>query len=702
MRLRAKLQFGILATLLLQMAVTGTFTVTTFLRTTRKAMESDLQADWNRARSYVEELKHSLTTELYQLSFFLQEEQTAEASPERLREMMKYFISLTSADRIVLVDDPQTVVVDERAGISVTAGDLPMSYVHAADFRFPRNRFVTVKDANAVVHLYLVTGTTIALPGGATRHLYLVTNVDKGMTEAIWEKTGTEVAFYVGEIPVASSSGGEADLAGAPAHASAAGPDDASSSLLSRPLSPDSTDTISLVAFRSLLAERVYIRSVLITYLTAFLVTLAASLFIAAGMTGLIVSPFTRLSQWLHRYMDSGEVRPLTIRTRDEVGFLAGAFHGMVSTLIQEKSVIGDQLEQISLLHAYNERVMDSIQAGIVVTDAMGTIEFCNSYFTALVKRTAASLQATRLRDVMESSFTLRGSAHVGDAFGVEADAVVEGLKLRRPEDGERHFTGKISTIALSGSRRGSLLVLEDITAAERLWARMTIADKVTSLGLLSAGMAHEINNPLGAILSHVNYLKAVEHESDKLDSLAWIETETNRIVAIIRRIRAYSAPGPRQDSFADLNVATVDTLNVLRFTLEKRSLHLTMDLGERLDPVVCPPDELKQVVLNIMLNACEACADGGSIRVGTRADGAGRAYLTVADDGVGIDPVEMKNIFDPFFTTKGAGQGNGLGLSICFAIVRRTGGDIRVASAPGKGTEVEVMLRVHERTDRG
>ena len=87
---------------------------------------------------------------------------------------------------------------------------------------------------------------------------------------------------------------------------------------------------------------------------------------------------------------------------------------------------------------------------------------------------------------------------------------------------------------------------------------------------------------------------------------------------------------------------------------------------------------------------------------MGTRADGTGRAYLTVTDDGVGIDPAEMKNIFDPFFTTKGARQGNGLGLSICYAIVKRTGGDIRVASTPGKGTEVEVMLRVHERTDRG
>ena len=114
------------------------------------------------------------------------------------------------------------------------------------------------------------------------------------------------------------------------------------------------------MAFRSLLAQRLYVRSVLLSYLTAFLVTLAASLFLAAGFTSLTVSPFTRLSQWLHRYMDSGEVGKLDIRSRDEIGFLAGAFHGMVSTLIEEKRMIGDQLEQISaperLQRAHHER----------------------------------------------------------------------------------------------------------------------------------------------------------------------------------------------------------------------------------------------------------------------------------------------------------------------------------------------------------
>ncbi len=142
----------------------------------------------------------------------------------------------------------------------------------------------------------------------------------------------------------------------------------------------------------------------------------------------------------------------------------------------------------------------------------------------------------------------------------------------------------------------------------------MTVADRVTSLGILSAGMAHEINNPLGTILSHVNYLKAVEKEGDKLDSISWIESEANRIAAIIRRIRVYSAPGAPRDAHADLNRVVQETVEVLRFTLGRKKLSLTMDLADGLENVVCPADELKQVVLNILLNACEACAEDGAI----------------------------------------------------------------------------------------
>jgi PAS domain S-box-containing protein len=397
--------------------------------------------------------------------------------------------------------------------------------------------------------------------------------------------------------------------------------------------------------------------------------------------------------------METGEVGELAIRTRDEVGFLAEAFHSMVSTLIYEKRTISAQLEQISVLHANNESIMNSIRAGIIVMDTEGTVEFCNSYFIDLVGLGFAALRGRSVREVLEQSFVFASPLPPTLSYG--QDGRMEGLRRDHPGSEPQNFTLKVSPLPLTGGRIGSLVVLEDITASERFWARMTVADKITSLGVLSAGVAHEINNPLGSILSHVSYLKAVEHEKDKLDSLTWIETETNRIATLIRRIRAYSAPETSAAHSADLNAVAGATVDALRFLVAKRELHLFVELSENVGAVSCPTDELKQVALNILLNAVEACTNGGSITVRTSAEDKGRAVLAVTDDGAGIEPEHMKHIFDPFFSTKSAGLGSGLGLSICWAIVTRSGGEIRVRSTPGKGTTVEVVLSARERTNR-
>jgi signal transduction histidine kinase/HAMP domain-containing protein len=701
MQLRTKLLIGILATLLLQMAVMGGFTLTTFLSNARAALDADIRGDWERARGSVEELKHRLYTDLYQLAFILGEELGGQAA-DRAREVIRYFSSLTAADRIVLIEDPGALLADERSGIAGARAELPVAFLLPRDFRFPRIRFVSVKAVSGEARLFLVTGTAISRPDGPGWHLYLVTDVDATLVAGIQEKTGTEVAFYVGTQPAASSSTRE-PFPTSQQGARAMRMRDADLDVFSQTLSADLPEKVYLVAFRSLLERTMYVRSVLFSSVTAFLITLAASLFIAAGITSLVISPLRRLSQWMHRYRDTGEAGALDIRSRDEVGFLAGTFHAMVSSLIEEKRVIGEQLGEISLLHAYNERIMDAIPAGIAVTDAAGSIEFCNSYFAELVGSAVPRLAGVRLADVAERSFTMRAGGSMRESLTLDREAVVEGLTRGADDASPRRFTAKISPIGLSGSRRGALVVLEDVTAAERFWAGATIADRVTSMGILSAGMAHEINNPLGSILSHVRWLNEVETEAGKLDSIRWIETETNRIAALVQRIRAYSTPASPGETAADLNRAAAETAEALRFTLERRRLDLGMALDPDLPPVACPPDELKQVTLNILLNAVEASSDGGVLRVATlREDGAGsRAVLRVSDNGVGIPAADLRNVFDPFFTTKQASQGNGLGLSICYAIVRRAGGDIRVRSAPGRGTEVEVLLRVHERPHR-
>ena len=288
-----------------------------------------------------------------------------------------------------------------------------------------------MKDPGGAVHLFLVTGTTIPLPEGGGRHLYLVTGVDADLASVIREKTGTDVAFFVGTTPVlASSSWGT--MAAQPSNGSRTirlGKDP--SAIYSQPLSADLPEKLYLVTIRSLLAQGLYVRSVLLSYLTAFLITLAASLFLAAGLTSAAVSPYDRLSRWLHRYMETGEVGPLAIRTRDEVGFLAEAFHEMVSTLIQEKRTISVQLEQISVLHANNEGIMNSIRAGIIVADDAGAVEFCNNYFLDLVGCGFATLRGRPVREVLDQSFVASAPPPPGGPEGLEERR--EGLRRDRP-----------------------------------------------------------------------------------------------------------------------------------------------------------------------------------------------------------------------------------------------------------------------------
>ncbi len=700
MRLRTKLLIWIQLILLLQILFTGGFTLTTFLRTARSSTRGDLARGWNRGRAYIESLKHSLYTDIFQLMFFLRDRAEA-ASAEELTGWLRYFISLTHADRILLLDDHGIVLVDEWARIERNTS-LPPRFIDSRAFRFPRNAFVTGTDHTGETRLFLVTGTTLGGPGGERRHLYLITNIDKARAEEISGEAGTGIAFFVGQRFIASDTASFPLEAEGPAPYKTIDIGNHPYEIYCQPLSHDIAQNVRLVSLKSLLPERLSIRPVIISYLTAFLLTFAASLFLAAGMTSLTVSPFSRLNQWLHAYMDSGTVGNLDIHSRDEVGFLAGAFHGMISNLIEEKRIIGEQLDQISLLNAYNQTIMDNITAAIIVADADGAIEFCNGYFLDVTGTSFESLNGAPLPDLLGRLFRLRTAGNADADILLDRQEILEGLTLERPGREPVRFTAKIRPISLSGSRRGSLIVLEDITAAERFWQKMMIADRVTSLGILSAGMAHEINNPLGSILSHVSYLKAVERESEKLDSLSWIESETSRIAAIVSRIRAYSAPHGALEPRADVNELVRQTLEVLKFTLENQGLRTTLDLEQGLPAAACAPDELKQVILNILLNACQASSRGGAIRLATSSGPEARVRLTVEDGGIGIEAADLPSIFNPFFTTKGAKDGSGLGLSICYAIVTRAGGSIRVDSSPGKGTTVEVSLNVHEYPHRG
>jgi signal transduction histidine kinase len=234
-----------------------------------------------------------------------------------------------------------------------------------------------------------------------------------------------------------------------------------------------------------------------------------------------------------------------------------------------------------------------------------------------------------------------------------------------------------------------------DITATERLWNRIMVTEKVSSMGLLSAGMAHEINNPLGSILSHIGYLKTVETDDEKIDSIKWIESETRRIGDIVMKVLTFSRASESYNEPSDINNIINEVIDISKFSIRNRMIEIKKKLYKEESLLSSiSKDEFKQIFLNLFLNATQAISDSGVVTIETKRD-TDCILIIISDSGHGIKAEDLKNIFNPFFSTKTLKNTSGLGLSITYSIIQKAGGDIEIASTPEEGTIVKVKLPV-------
>jgi two-component system NtrC family sensor kinase len=219
-------------------------------------------------------------------------------------------------------------------------------------------------------------------------------------------------------------------------------------------------------------------------------------------------------------------------------------------------------------------------------------------------------------------------------------------------------------------------------------------SEKLAAIGRLAAGIAHEINNPLTGVLSFAQLLAEKPHMSDEdREDLAVITAETTRIRDIVRGLLDFARESPSERAPIDLERLVQDTARLLERQKEFRQVRMVLELCGQLEPITGDENQLKQVLLNLMLNACEAMPEGGELRVRTRAGDP--VLLEIRDTGHGVPPEHLDKLFDPFFTTKPPGRGTGLGLSVSYGIVQQHGGRIEVESRPGEGASFRVLLPV-------
>jgi len=253
------------------------------------------------------------------------------------------------------------------------------------------------------------------------------------------------------------------------------------------------------------------------------------------------------------------------------------------------------------------------------------------------------------------------------------------------------------------GSVTGRVALMNDLSALKELERRrieqaVFESEKLAAQGRLAASIAHEINNPLEAVKNALYLLTNKVPEDDPNNKFLQIALkETGRISRILSQMLSFYRPAAAMAP-TDINGVIEEAQALVGNSLKQRGVRIQNELSEQMPPVMCSGDQIKQVVLNILLNASHAMPDGGTVHVSHDADPEflrfGAVHIQVRDTGLGIAEENVAHIFEPFFSTKQE-KGTGLGLWVSNGIVRSHGGDIKVRSRPGQGTTFTISLPI-------
>ena len=344
---------------------------------------------------------------------------------------------------------------------------------------------------------------------------------------------------------------------------------------------------------------------------------------------------------------------------------------------------------EMQRLKDYSENIIESLTVGVAVVDQTGTIIGWNRVLEAQFGLKKESALRRRLTDVL-------GAKNYSAIFPTDTQQDFRPLtELGLDLPGERKRIFDIAKTPLLDNQMkpyGTIIVFEDITEKISLQQQLLMSEKLASIGLLSAGVAHEINTPLTGISSYVQMLQKKLTDPHYAQILEKIETQTDRVGRIIKNLLNF-ARNPSDSSFqrVDLKESLQEIISLIDYKLKNMNIELELVLAP-VPPLYAQGERLQQVYINIILNALDAMPQGGKLRI--ELSQAGReAAVRITDTGMGIKAEHLSHIFDPFFTTKGIGKGTGLGLSISYAIIKEHEGRIQVESEPGKGTSFTIVI---------
>lgn len=354
--------------------------------------------------------------------------------------------------------------------------------------------------------------------------------------------------------------------------------------------------------------------------------------------------------------------------------------------------------DEYERLKEFNENIVESINVGILAAGLDDRVESWNSQIEKLtgiprhdaVGRTLAELFPPELCQKFHEA---RGEEGVHNVYKFPLRHRNHSVSpINAPRNGNETPESLVNlAIAPLVSREqeqiGRLVIFDDVTDRDDLERRLVQADKLSSIGLLAAGVAHEVNTPLAVISTYAQMLaKQVSGDEHKSKLLEKIAKQTFRASEIVNSLLNFSRTSPTDFVDLDLNRVIRETASLVEHQFEKAGVRTNLQFADDLPLIRGNAGKLQQVFLNLFINARDAMSAGGVLSVRTWVEN-GFSHVEIADTGHGIEPENLARIYDPFFTTKGPKKGTGLGLSISYGIIQEHNGIIEVDSAVGRGT---------------
>jgi len=390
---------------------------------------------------------------------------------------------------------------------------------------------------------------------------------------------------------------------------------------------------------------------------------------------------------------------------RNNVSFVVDTFHSMVSTLKEKEKELKELKEQAEerakSIEAYNENILKSIQSGVMTFDRQGIVVTSN----------AAS------EEILEMAEGYCAGKSYSEVFGPDSwlarliEKTISGGRPEKRGEGELSVGGGQKWLgagtsllkADDGAISGVILVFTDITEVKGLRERMELKERIAVLGEMSAGIAHELRNPMGVISGYAEFLaRSLSSDPSALEAVNSMRAEIKGMDEIIREFMSFSQPTNLTITEVDVNALLEESLKALSGTGEAIEREFSKDDG--LPVIEGDAVLLRQAFINIIKNSIESISGKGAVRVNTGRYNSGISpaagislprgdYIKVeiTDTGIGMDEKQFSKIFMPFFTTKA--KGTGLGLALVQKIIVYHGGRIMVRSAPGKGATFTVFL---------